>query len=334
MRVCQLAVTMEVRQREAGLEASVDLARRLSGSVLDPSLVTSWSRFAAEAIGRVDERSPWEGVVAAEPPQRGPLAQHELDEALQVIADYADLKSPWFSGRSRGVAELVTAAARHAGRSEADVTTVRRAALLHDLGRNGVPNTVWDKPGPLTDPEHERMRLHAYYTDRVVRRSGALARLAPIASAAQEREDGSGYPRGLSGDTIPLLGRLLAAADVYHAMLEPRPHRPASSREAAARELRDMVRAGRLHGPSVDAVLAAAGHRGRRKPTAPAGLTAREVEVLGLVARGATLREVGARLGIAAKTAGNHVERIYAKAGVSSRAEAAMFAMQHGLLTP
>src|SRR6185312_14051280 len=131
---------------------------------------------------------------------------------------------------------------------------------------------------------------------------------------------------------IPLLARFLAAADVYHAMLEDRPHRAALTRDAAASELRRAAHAGELDGGAVDAVLEAAGHRARRKPSAPAGLTAREVEVLVLVARGSSNRATADALGIAAKTVGNHVERIYAKAGVSSRAEAAMFAMQHGLL--
>jgi len=332
MRICQMADGIEVWHREAGVAAATGRVQAGAGSFFDPALVDAWTRAADDVLASVGEESSWDAVIEAEPRPRPPLTEDELDAALEVVADYADLKSPWFSGHSRGVADLSAAAARHAGLAEADVTRLRRAALLHDLGRNGVPNSVWDKPGPLSDAERERAQLHAYYTDRVVRRAGGLAHLAPIASAAHERAEGSGYPRGIAGDTIPRLGRILEAADAYHAMLEPRPHRPALTRETAAAELRGMARAGELRGDAVDAVLAAAGHARRRKPTAPAGLTPREIEVLVRVARGATAREVGAELGITTKTAGNHVERIYLKLGVSSRAEATMFAMQHGLL--
>ncbi len=332
MRICQMADGIEVWHREEGIQGAVDRVRAGSGTFFDPVLVEAWTAVATEVLDSLGEESSWDAVIAAEPRPRPPLSERELDAALEVVADYADLKSPWFSGHSRGVADLAAIAARHASMPEADVTTLRRAALLHDLGRNGVPNSIWDKPGPLTEAEMERAQLHAYYTDRVVRRAGALAHLASIASAAHERAEGSGYPRGIAGDAIPKLGRILEAADAYHAMREPRPYRAALSREAAAGELRDMARAGTLRGDAVDCVLAAAGHARRRKPVAPGGLTPREIEVLVRVARGATLREVGAELGITAKTAGNHVEHIYAKIGASSRAEATMFAMQHGLL--
>src|SRR5829696_1160294 len=332
MQLCQMADGIEVWHREEGIQGAVDRVRAGAGTFFDPSLVEAWDRAAAEVLESLADESSWNAVIAAEPRPRPPLTEPELDAALEVVADYADLKSPWFSGHSRGVAHLAATAARHAGLPEADVTTLHRAALLHDLGRNGVPNSIWDKPGPLTEAEMERAQLHAYYTDRIVRRAGGLAHLAPIASAAHERAEGSGYPRGIAGNTIPMLGRILEAADAYHAMLEPRPHRAAMSKQEAARELRDMARAGTLRGDAVDWVLAAAGHARRRKAIAPAGLTPREIEVLARVARGATVRDVGDQLGIAAKTAGNHVERIYTKIGASSRAEATMFAMQHGLL--
>jgi HD-GYP domain-containing protein (c-di-GMP phosphodiesterase class II) len=332
IRIANLANVVEVRDREHGVAATIACARDFSGTSFDPALIEAWCAAAPELLAGIDAESSWERVVAGQPAGRGPLSEAELDDALALLADYADLKSPWFTGHSRGVASLAVAAARQAGLPEAELTTLRRAALVHDLGRNGVPNTIWDKQGPLTAGETERVRLHAYYTDRVLHRASRLALLATVASAAHERGGGTGYPRGIAGGTIPLLGRFLEAADAYHAMLEDRPHRPALSREAAGGELRRAARAGELDGAAVDAVLAAAGHPARRKPTAPAGLTPREVEVLVLAARGGTTRAVATTLGIAPKTAGNHIERIYSKIGVSSRAEAAMFAMQHGLL--
>ena len=320
------------RIHHGGVEATNERIRAGSGQYLSPALADAWCEAAEEILAGIDEESSWDRVVSTRPAGRGPLTEGELDDALELIADYADLKAACFAGHSRGVASLAAAAAEHAGLPEADVVTLRRAALVHDIGRNGIPTDIWDKPGPLTDGEMERVRLHAYYTDRVLRRASKLALLASVASAAHERTAGDGYPRGISGPTIPLLGRFLEAADVYQAMLEDRPHRPAHTREAASAELRRAARAGEMDGAAVDAVLAAAGHAPRRKPTAPGGLTPREIEVLVLAARGGTTKAVAHKLGIAPKTAGNHLERIYTKIGVSSRAEAAMFAMQHGLL--
>jgi len=330
MRIAGVADVAEVYHRARGIEGAVEVVRATSGTWFDPAIVDAWCAVAPEMLADLDEDATWETIVTAR--ENRPLTVRELEDALELLADYADLKSPWFSGHSRGVASLAEAAAREAGLPEKDVTSLRHAALLHDIGRNGVPNSIWDKEGPLTEDEHERVRLHAYYTGRVLSRSGRLANLAAIGSSAHERTNGRGYPRAIAGETIPLLGRILECADIYHAMCEDRPHRLAPGKDAAAQELRRAARDGELDGTSVDAVLAAAGHPVRRKPSAPAGLTPREVEVLELAARGATTKQVASRLGISPKTAGNHIERIYAKIGVSSRAEAAMFAMANGLM--
>jgi DNA-binding CsgD family transcriptional regulator len=163
--------------------------------------------------------------------------------------------------------------------------------------------------------------------------SPALRAYGRTAGQHHERLDGSGYPRGTRGDAMTVAGRLLAAADAYHAKLEPRPHRPPLAPADAAGWARAEVRAGRLDGPAVDAVLEAAGHAVRRRKEWPAGLTSREVEVLRLLARGVPNREIAERLVISRKTANNHVEHIYAKIGVSNRARASLFAVTHGLMT-
>jgi HD-GYP domain-containing protein (c-di-GMP phosphodiesterase class II) len=263
---------------------------------------------------------------------RAPLTESELDIALEAIADFTDLKSVYFSGHSRGVANLAADAARHAGFPERDVIVLRRAGLVHDLGRSGVPNTIWDKPGPITFLEWERVRLHPYYTERVLARVSALARVAAIAVAHHERLDGSGYHRGLSGGAIGHSARLLAAADAYQAMGQQRAYRPALAVDHAAAQLRTEVCAGRLAGDAVEAVLHAAGQQTRRRPVAVAGLTVREVQVLSLFARGVSNRNVAKSLSISEKTVGNHVEHIYTKIGVSTRPAATLFALQHGLL--
>jgi len=229
------------------------------------------------------------------------------------------------------VARLAPSAAALCGLPDREVVTLRRAALLHDVGLHGVPASILDKPGPLTGAETERMRLASYWTARVLARPPALARIGAIASLANERLDGSGYHRGLSGAAITVAGRILAAADAWQAMREPRPHRPAMSPKQAADELRNEVRSSRLAADAVDAVLAATGQRTKRR-TGPAGLTPRETEVLILIARGASTRQVARMLGITVKTAETHIERIYAKTGASTRPTATLFAMQHGLL--
>ena len=176
------------------------------------------------------------------------------------------------------------------------------------------------------------MRLHPYLTERMLQQSAALAPLGAIAVQHRERIDGSGYPRGLTGAAISRPARILGAADAYQAMREPRPHRPERSADEAAAELRADVRAGRLDVDAAEAVLGAAGHRVSRRREGPAGLTAREVDVLRLLARGLSNKEIAKQLVISPKTAGNHIEHIYSKIGASTRARASLFAMQHGLL--
>ena len=174
--------------------------------------------------------------------------------------------------------------------------------------------------------------MHPYIGERMLAYSAGLAPLAPIAVQHHERLDGSGYPRGLSGDAITPAGRLLGAADVYCALQQKRPHRPERSADEGAKELRAMVAAGRLEGRAVDSVLRAAGHRVRRRTEWPAGLTAREVEVLRLLALGMSNKEIASELAITPKTAGSHVEHIYGKIGANNRARASLFAMKHGLM--
>jgi HD-GYP domain-containing protein (c-di-GMP phosphodiesterase class II) len=268
--------------------------------------------------------------MAVEPGLEDELTEAQLAGALEAAADFADLKSPYTIGHSRAVAELAGAAAELQGLP--DAAGVGRAGLLQDLGRLGVTNHIWDKPAALSAAEREQVRLHPYFSERMLTSTPALAPLAALAIQHHERLDGSGYPRGVRAEGISPGGRLLGAADTYRALLEPRPHRPALPAAGAEAVLRDEVRAGRLDGGAVDAVLRAAGHRVRRRRAWPAGLTAREVEVLCLVARGRSHREIAERLLISRKTASNHVERIYTKIGVRNRAMASLFAVQHGLL--
>jgi HD-GYP domain-containing protein (c-di-GMP phosphodiesterase class II) len=332
MRLFHLADIVEVFQRSGGTDAAVEVVRARRGTYFDPDVVDSFCSVAGDVLGDGSGDLDWSALLAENPNLQRPLTESELDAALEGIADFTDLRSPPRAGHSRCVAELASRAAREVGLPEADVDLVRRAGLLHDIGLHGLPATILDKAGPLTASETERMRMHAYYTERMLARPEPLARIGAVASLTNERCDGSGYHRGLAGAAIPLTGRLLAAACAFCAMIEPRPHRAALDTKQATEQLRADVRAGRLDSNAADAVLAAAGQRPGKRRSGPAGLTPREIEVLTFIARGASTRQVAHRLSITPKTAETHIERIYAKTGASTRSTATLFAMQHGLL--
>jgi HD-GYP domain-containing protein (c-di-GMP phosphodiesterase class II) len=331
-RVATLAEFMEVAHRVGGIDAAIDMARRRAGKQFDPKLAALVRAHAEEIFDGIDGMGTWAMVIDAEPALSDVLSGDRFDGALAAIANFIDLKSPYTLGHARAVADLTAAAGEQLELPAAELRALRRAALVHGFGRLGVSNSIWDKPGPLGAGEWERVRIHPYITERMLQQSPALAPLGQIAVQFRERLDGSGYPRGLSGPAIGRPARILAAADAYQAMREPRPYRDAREAADAAAELRADVRAGRLDGDAAEAVLSAAGHRVRRRRDGPAGLTAREVEVLRLLAQGLSNKAIAQRLVISPKTAGNHIEHIYAKIDASSRATASLFAMQHGLL--
>jgi putative nucleotidyltransferase with HDIG domain len=328
-----LADVVEVFHRAGGVAAATAVARERSGTQFDPELVELFCAEAPALFAELDSVTSWDAVIAAEPALEVVLTEEQFDAALEAIADFVDIKTPWTIGHSRGVARLAAEAATGLGLSPEDVLLARRAGLVHDIGRLGVPNTIWDKRGPLSASEFERVRLHPYLTERMLASSPALAPLGQVAVQHHERLDGSGYPRSLAGAAMTPLGRLLAAADAYHAMMEARPHRPALPAAQAAAELRAGVTRARFDADIADAVLQAAGHALRRRRTLPAGLTPREVEVLRLLVRGLSNKEIAEELVISRRTAGAHVEHIYAKLGVSNRARASLFAVKHGLMS-
>ena len=326
-RIAFLARDAEVLGRQAGAEGLRAEVIRRRGRAYDPAVADAFLEDAEAIVAEAATTTPWEAVIAREPPPARRVAPGGIDGALTLFADFADLKSPFTVGHSRGVAALVAAAAA------SDDVAVRHAALIHDLGRVSVPNGLWEKPGSLSGGEWERVRLHPYYTERIVGRVPALARAAMIAGLHHERLDGSGYYRGSARRDLPPSARLLAAADAYQAMTQPRPHRSALAAERAAHELEVAARAGRLDPDAVADVLTAAGLVGRRvRGPWPAGLSDREVEVIGLICRGATKKEVAARLSISPATVDHHVRHIYLKVEVQTRAGLALFALRNGLL--
>jgi HD-GYP domain-containing protein (c-di-GMP phosphodiesterase class II) len=331
-RLAAIGEFTEVAHRIGGTAAAVALASKRAGSQFDPTLATSFCSSADTILDELGTGGTWDALIQAEPALGLSLTEPEFDSALVAIAQFVDLKSPYTLGHARAVSEVAASAGSNLGLSEVEAVTLRRAGVIHGLGRLGVSNAIWDKRGPLGAGEWERVRMHPYLTERMLHQSTALAPLGALAVQLRERLDGSGYPRGLSGGSIPVAARILGAADAYQAMCEPRPHREARSPDVAARELRAEVKAGRMDGDAVEAVLRVAGHRTIRRREGPGGLTAREVDVLRLASLGLSSREIATRLVISPKTARNHIEHIYVKIGVSNRAAASLFAVQHGLL--
>ncbi len=332
VRLVTLAQDAIVLNETHGPDAALAIIAKRRARAYDPRMVDAFLPKAAGLLDRVAQIAAWEHVLDLEPRPRTIMSDAELDEACLAIADFIDIRSPLHGGHSRAVAELAEAAARHCGLPLEDVTLARRAGLVHDLGEIAVPTATWMKASPLTDRERDAVRLHPHHTERILALSAALAPIAAIAGQHHEHLDGSGYHRALRAGSLSPLSRILAAAEAYQTRLEPRPHRPAATPEVAAGDLKRQVRAGAIDSDAATAVLAAAGHRVPAvRRTLTADLTPREIGVLGLIAAGRSTKEIARELGISPKTADNHTQNIYEKIGVSTRAAATLFAIEHGL---
>jgi HD-GYP domain-containing protein (c-di-GMP phosphodiesterase class II) len=331
-RLATIGEFVEVAYRVGGIEAATKLARARAGKQFDPELCALLVDHAQTILSGLETVGTWDAVIAAEPALGITLTDDQFDEALTAVADFVDLKSPYTLGHGRALADLAGRAAERLGMSTDEQRTITRAGLTQGFGRLGVSNSIWEKRGPLGAGEWERVRLHPYLTERMLRQSPALAPLGAIVAQHRERLDGSGYPKGLARGAISRHAMILGTADAYQAMREPRPHREALSPERAATELRHEATAGRMDGYVVEAVLGAAGHRSSGRKERPAGLTQREIEILRLVARGMSNKGIAQRLFISPKTVGNHVEHIYTKINATNRASASLFAVQNGLL--
>jgi HD-GYP domain-containing protein (c-di-GMP phosphodiesterase class II) len=332
IRLVQLADSVEAFHHTGGAEAALHVARERRGTQFDPGLVDCFCAEHAEILDGLGTISAWEEVIALDPRLGAALSDDQLDRALGALAHFSDLKSPLRLGHSRAVAELAVQAGATLGLPAADVVMLRRAALVHDIGMIGIPSGVWDEPGQWRISQRERARTHPYLTERMLVRTPLLAQVGHCASLHHERLDGSGYPHGLAGEAISLPARILGATDVYSALRQPRPHRQALQAGDAERVMRGEVRAGRLDGDAVQAVLETAGHRVRRRAGLPSGLTPREAEVLVRLGRGLSNPQIAVELQLSRKTVSSHLEHIYAKLGVKTRTEAALFAVRHGLI--
>ena len=330
-RIARLTGIAALFESIGGANLAVQAVRSRAGGMLDPELARHFADNAATWLDELAEADIRTVVLDAEPAPHVTVADLRL--VAELFGDLADLKSPYLLGHSRGVAALARGAAERLRLSEETAADLEVAGLLHDVGRVAVSNAVWDKPGRLSTNEWEQVRLHPYQSERILAGSAELTRLAPLVGRHHERLDGTGYHRGSAAADLSMASRILAAADAYRTRREPRPHREARSATAAAQSMIDDVAQGRLDADAVRAVLAVEGHPAPAATRSlPRGLSQREIEVLRLMARGSSNAQIAAELVISRRTAEHHVQHVYTKIGVSSRAAATLFAIEHQLL--
>ncbi|HEY3667853.1 MAG TPA: HD domain-containing phosphohydrolase [Polyangiaceae bacterium] len=328
-RVSDIADTLELFAWTGGPELAREMLRARRGRTLDPALVDA-ALGELPSLVRGFDASVWDEFLASEPtPHRD--SSDDVERGCVALGRFGDLKSLYTASHSRRVATIAENAGRAAGLCDQDCALLKQAGAVHDLGRVAIATGTWDKRGALNAVEWQRVRSHSHHTD-VILRSAGLNDLADIAGSTHERGQGAGYHRGISLDTVPLLAKIVAAADVMAALGEERPHRPRLAENDATKTLRDLVRDSALDARAAQAVLEARGITSSRKRAWPGGLSDREVEVVRLVAIGRTNKDVGELLGVSPRTAQKHMLNIYDKLGLESRAGLALYALEHGLL--
>jgi len=332
-RIINVAGVIALFDRIGGPEAARNAVQQRAGRSLDPAIVDVFLRGWKEALAPLSAVDPSGVLLDAEPRPVRMTSESEVREILRTFGETVDLKAPFLHGHATEVARLTRAAAEVLRLPPAEVRDAELAAYVHDLGRAAVPSSIWEGAGGLGEDAWPRVRLHAYYSEHILARSAPLAALAPLAGMHHERLDGSGYHRSTQAAQIPMPARVLAAADAYQALTSDRPHRRANRPARAVDELRTMARSRRLDPDAVDAVVSAGtASRPPRGGARRAGLAEPQIEVLALIAGGLSNRAIAKRLTVSPRTAEHHVQDVYARIGVSSRAAAAMYAMEHGLL--
>lgn len=332
LRVSMVARDIAFQRLVGGDEHAVEIVGSRGGHAFDPNVVTAFTSNVADVLeAGAPTDSTWDLVLEAEPRPHLVLDEAGADRALAAIGDFSDLLAPSLTGHSSGVADLARRSARIAGFGHEDVRRVHRAGLIHDVGRVAVSSRIWEKPGPLTADEMEQVRLHPYHSERILDRSPFLSDLATLACCHHERLDGSGYHRGLTAQGMSHRSRLIAAADMFHALTEARAHREAFRPDQAAEIVVDQANSGLLDPVMVRAVVEASGEP-PPDVELPAGLTDRELEVLGLLARGLQTKQIARHFDVSPKTVDTHIQAAYRKIGVSTRAAATLFALERGLI--
>lgn len=330
-RVVTVAACAALFHRLGGPDAAVRAVRQRSARAFDPAVVDALCRHARSVFAALTDAAAADPPVTVEPVPIW-VDDAALGTVLRTFGEAVDLKAPFLHGHSTEVARVAATAATRLRLGAAEIRDVELAGYVYDIGRAAVPSAIWEAGGPLGAAAWSQVRLHAYQSEQILRRSPPLAGIGSIAGLHHERLDGSGYHRSALAGQLPTTARLLAVADVWVAMTSDRPYRLALSPSRSAAELAAMVGRGELDADCVHAVVDAAGLRAPKRPRRSTALTARQIEVLRLVAVGLSNPAIARRLGISTRTAEHHVQDVYTRIGVSSRAAAALYAMQHGLL--
>jgi HD-GYP domain-containing protein (c-di-GMP phosphodiesterase class II) len=334
VRLVALAQDAIVLTEAHGFEMMISIIAKRRGSAYEPELADLFLAHAGHLLEALDEVVDRETILALEPLPHSVLDEAACEEACLAIADMIDMRMPFTFGHSRAVAALADAAGKCMGLPAADIRDIRWAAYTHDIGELAVPVATWMRAGPLTVRETDAARLHPYHGERALASLGAEGKpVAALVLRHHERLDGSGYHRYAKAPDLSPAARILAAAEAFQTAREARPHRAALSDAAAATKLRNAVRDGKLCSEAVEAVLTSAGQASRRGTAERlGGLTPREIEVLRLIAAGHTAKEAARKLEIAPKTADNHIQNLYSKIGVTTRAGAALYALERGIV--
>ncbi len=260
-RVLTLAQTLEVFAVRDGVEAGLDVVRCRAGRWFDPLVASACAGLEGPLGGwrGMSTRDLQRLVIDAEPGDAAMLAgSRAIDRIAQVFAEVVDAKSPFTGEHSVRTTQLAVSIAHQLGWDDTDLAELRRAGLLHDLGKLTVPNSILDKPSPLTASEWEVMRMHSYYTERILEHVRGFEWLAFASASHHERLDGSGYCRGLRGEQVPALSRVLAVADIYDALSTRRPYRPALEQDQVL-EIMERDREAGLCPVALDALVIALG---------------------------------------------------------------------------
>jgi HD-GYP domain-containing protein (c-di-GMP phosphodiesterase class II) len=337
-RLLHTALKMEATYTARGRNEAEATALEQKGKIFDPQMVEAFLVTARDTSlwETLAQEDTWQVVLDLEPvsPYRK-IPEERLDDVALAIADFVDLKIPLTVGHSRETARIADGIARRMGLAPAEVIDIRRAALVHDLGLIALPVRILHHQSQLSEADKEKLRLHPYYTERILSRIPALSKAATIAGMHHERMNGTGYYRGLSGNELPVGACILALADEFQERMQAYPAQDNPAPEDILKSLQPEV--GKLFSTECFNALAqelgVAAPKPSRRGEWPAGLTDREIEVLRLLATGATNRQISKDLVISEKTVAHHLEHIYNKIGISSRAAAVFFAMEHELIT-
>ena len=243
-RIALLAQVVDVFNVSDGADAACWEVEDRCGSWFDPAVVSAFRRCAADPAFWEQLSAPsLEAAVFALEPGRFVVALDEdyLDEIAIAFGQVVDAKSPYTAGHSARVALYTEGIAAELGLDEQRRRWLRRAALLHDMGKLGVSNAVLDKPGKLDEDEWAAVKRHAQYTESILSRIDAFGELAQVAGAHHERLDGRGYPRGLQAAEISLETRIITTADIFDAITAERPYRGAVPMAKTLAIMRDEV---------------------------------------------------------------------------------------------